>query len=344
MKCKLCNSNLDILSSQLYNILSLNAKTDSFYRNFSSCSKNPNHFALLTDSKYFYYVMNEIYDKYIGRAIYSQFENKTELTVMVLDHFGNVERDKTQKIQIDGELELTKELVESILISGEMWINIDMSLNYVDEELRNKIIEEKYNVKKPLYYPPHIERDVKKELGYSKKNLIDKSKELFGSNSYKFETESDSHDPNIFKNFKKFLEDKVKYERNVSKYDFYEKENLALFKTLYNKKDKVFEFIEEQKKYNKYYKNNEKIKNYFDHKKKYYDLKDLVAKEICFTLSDYNRPGMLVQLQSSKTNQFSSFLIGSKSNIVAYFPKTSKVFRVKRLIDEQDIVEDLIFM
>lgn len=211
------------------------------------------------------------------------------------------------------------------------WIKVDMKLNFIDEKERDGIIFNQYGVTKPKPYRPSIEKDCRKELGFGIDELEKMLNDFSISSHYYF---SVFNDDSYIKEYDTWLRSgKIKL-------------NNAHLNRVFNNctESKFKKYKESREKYLNFYYSHPKIKKYFENKNKYISLVDKVNKEICFSKSIYNRPGMLVQLQDAKTKNFSSFLIGSKSNIVAFFDSRSDVVRVKRLIEEEDITEDLIFM
>lgn len=203
-----------------------------------------------------------------------------------------------------------------------MWISLNIKLNVIDEKIREQKLKE-LNLDKPKSIPPSIDKDAKKDIGITKTSLKNEALNIFKNKSYLYFTNAN----------------KISYYlRDIAN----KTSSMSHIHNSFNKDD-ARRFYNNQLKYIQYFNSHKKIIQYKEYHKKYYDMKEEIAKEICFSKSKYNRAGMLVQLKDFKTNEIHSFLIGSKSNITAYFHPSSHVFRCKELLSNNDIVADLIF-
>lgn len=211
-----------------------------------------------------------------------------------------------------------------------MWIHLDqMKLNYIDEKLRDQIILEKHGLSKPKPYQPSVEYQAFKNLGFNSEILEKEGQDVFKSTK-----------GNAWLKASDFLD--------ITKIVLGQKQQSYLYQQyipnpkIFNHSD-VKDFQNKLNKYFHYVENHEKIVKYRQDKENYFKAKKEVEGEICFKYSIYNRPGILVQLVCERTKKVDSFLIGSKSNIIAYYKPTSEILRVKELVSKEDITEDLIF-
>lgn len=115
-KCKLCNSDLDIRDSMLFNRIYNIYKIKGFLSQRNCCSSYPGHFCSILDSeKNYYYVGRGFLNnkKNMYEFCYSSVEGKTKIYIYNLDHFENVSFNSLETF--DEELEFREQLIETIL-------------------------------------------------------------------------------------------------------------------------------------------------------------------------------------------------------------------------------------
>lgn len=205
-----------------------------------------------------------------------------------------------------------------------MWITLNMKLNYVDEELLKEKLKEN-NAFMPT--KPSLEKEAKKVLNINKKDLLNLNKKII--DFYLIDQDASLNIiGNAYINFR--------LNGKVSIVDSY------YIKKINNHKE-VEDFIELVNKYNEFMQNHKDVMNYNASRDYYISTKNSLIKQMCFVKSEYNQPGYLIQLQDFNTKKYCSFLLGSKSNITAYFNPKSDVIRCKKLVNDEDIKDCLIF-
>lgn len=239
------------------------------------------------------------------------------------------------------------------------WNHINFPLYGINSEVKEEKIKQ-INLIKPK--KPSLEREATKILGFNK-NSLQKLKEYdsFSRYNYLFLKESyvSEHFLNVVNSndFKKYFDafGDPSYENIKNSNSYYYHSNLAIINLFrWRKKSQCLELISFAEKFNKYLKwienHPETIK--YNESIKEYSAKNLeINNESKFSKSEFSAPGTLVQLYSEKRDEWFSFLIGSSGSALDLklkFPKSSypdiKIVRCKKIIDEQDIVGDLIFM
>lgn len=235
------------------------------------------------------------------------------------------------------------------------WIQLNIKYNgiRVDEALK---IARQNKISKPSV--PMLENEALKKLGFNNETLFKEYKSYGCFDKYYYNTYYYSK---FFKGFLDFLKnintkkDLLEYfkknKKGIYNYNYsssrdgyidilgvnfnYDQVEIigdninSIIKTINN----MFEYVNFIKNHPKTIKYNERIIEFNAQIEK-------IKKDNCFTISKYNKPGYLVNIETPD-GQLSQFLIGHGSHL--NIPNDSKVIRVKKVVDDDEIFGNLLF-
>jgi hypothetical protein len=217
-------------------------------------------------------------------------------------------------------------------------IYIDLPLKGVDqikfeEKLKN------LGLKKPSPYPPSIERDAFKALGFDcdilKKKYITSILQYLNSyvpyNPKKFNYTA----KNVYFNINGNLVEDAK--------KFIKTKNTSYFPNC--PEELLTKFFNDLIKYINFANDHEKTKKYLKDREDYYNTIEKYKREFNFLYSPYNSTGYLLTLLNIKTNKIFYFLVGTKQKVSDSFYNWQdfRVLKAKKVISNDELTGMLIF-
>lgn len=241
-------------------------------------------------------------------------------------------------------------------MSNWIQLNIKYSGIRADEALK---IARQNKISKPSV--PMLENEALKKFGFNNKTLFKEYKSYGCFNEYYY----NNYYYNAF--FKVCLDFLKKINTKKDLLEYFQKNKKGIYNynlhSIYGNRDgyidisgahfnydqiirmseniiSIIKLLENKFAYEDFIKNHPKTIKYNERIKEFESQIEKIKKDNCFTLSKYNKPGYLVNIETPDGN-LSQFLIGHGSHL--NIPNDSKVIRVKKVVDDDEIFGNLLF-
>lgn len=236
------------------------------------------------------------------------------------------------------------------------WIYLNIKYNGIRLDEALKIAREN-KISKPSV--PMLENESLKKLGFNNNSLFKEYKSYGCFDKYYY---NDYYHEKFFKGLLDFLKN-IKTKKDLLEYFDKNKKasygysyggghtgyldisgvhfNYEQVKIIGNDIDSIIKTITNMFKYDNFIKNHPKTIKYNERIKEFNAQIEKIKHDNCFTISIYNKPGYLVNIETPD-GKLSQFLIGHGSSL--NIPNDSKVIRVKKVIEDEEIFGNLLFV